>query len=86
MAFYDIQFTHAAERDLERLGAPLVKGIWQAILGLGDHPRPRQSRKLRGGEGAYRLRVRDYRVIYGVADEARVVTIVAIRHRREAYR
>ncbi len=47
---------------------------------------PRQSVKLAGSEDLYRIRVGDYRVIYGVADEAKVVTVHYVRHRSQAYR
>jgi mRNA interferase RelE/StbE len=35
---------------------------------------------------AYRIRQRDYRVVYLVVDAARDVTIFKIGHRREVYR
>ncbi len=46
---------------------------------------PRQSVKLAGSEDLYRIRVGDYRV-YGVDDEAKVVTVHYVRHRSQAYR
>ncbi len=39
-----------------------------------------------GGEHTYRLRVGVYRVIYQADDAARVVTVVHVRHRKDAYR
>jgi len=39
-----------------------------------------------GGERTYRLRVGVHRVIYQVDDAARVVTVVTVRHRKDAYR
>jgi len=36
--------------------------------------------------GAWRIRVGDYRVIYDVDDDERLVIILAVLHRREAYR
>ena len=34
----------------------------------------------------WRIRVGDYRVIYEIADEIRVVRVNRVRHRREVYR
>jgi mRNA-degrading endonuclease RelE of RelBE toxin-antitoxin system len=43
-------------------------------------------RQVVGGERTYRLRVGVHRVIYQVDDVARVVTVVCMRHRKDAYR
>jgi mRNA-degrading endonuclease RelE of RelBE toxin-antitoxin system len=42
--------------------------------------------KLAGGENDWRIRVGDYRVIYEIAEEIRVVRVSHVRHRREVYR
>jgi mRNA interferase RelE/StbE len=52
---------------------------------LADDPRPPGSEKL-SGQDRYRLRQGDYRVVYGVDDELRIVEVVKIGHRREVYR
>jgi len=43
-------------------------------------------RQVVGGERTYRLRVGVHRVIYQVDDVARVVTVVYVRHRKDAYK
>jgi len=43
-------------------------------------------RQVTGGERTYRLRVGVHRVIYQVDDVAQVVTVVSVRHRKDAYR
>ena len=53
---------------------------------LASNPRPRGCRKLVGAGNDWRVRVRDYRIIYEIADTIRVVRIMRIRHRREVYR
>jgi mRNA interferase RelE/StbE len=55
------------------------------IEGLASEPRPHGCEKLSGLE-QYRVRQGDYRVVYGVDDEARVVIVVKIGHRRDVYR
>jgi len=44
----------------------------------------RSARK--GSHDLWRLRVGAYRVVYSVDDQQKVVDVVAIRHRRDAYR
>ena len=57
-----------------------------AIRGLAVNPRPPACRKLTGTKNDWRIRVGDYRVIYEIADEIRIVRINRVRHRREVYR
>lgn len=86
MASYEVRMTHSAERELADLPKPLIAVLWQRIRTLADHPRPTQSKKLRGAEKAHRLRVRSYRIVYNIDDEQKLVTVTAIRHRKDAYR
>jgi mRNA interferase RelE/StbE len=86
VASYEVRITRSAEKDFESLPKSAVPVIWQRITALAAEPRPRQARKLRGAEKAYRLRVRVYRVVYTIDDEQKLVTVIAVRHRREAYR
>lgn len=82
---YTVRLKPRAERDLDRLPAPLVRRIWEKLLGLEEEPRPPGSSKLEGSDG-YRIRVGDHRVVYLIDDHARTVEIVRIAHRREVYR
>ena len=48
-------------------------------------PRPMGAEKL-SGHDLYRVRQGDYRILFNVDDEARVVDVFKIGHRREVYR
>jgi mRNA interferase RelE/StbE len=82
---YTVRYARAAEKDLERLPAPLVQRIHVAINGLADNPHPAGHKKLKGLESTYRLRVGDYRVLYEIHEEIVLVLIIRIRHRKDAY-
>jgi mRNA interferase RelE/StbE len=56
------------------------------IQGLTANPRPHGSEKLAGYADRYRVRQGNYRVIYLIDDEASVVTIYKIGHRKDVYR
>lgn len=86
MSRYEITFARSARRELEALEPRLVARIWARIQGLAEEPRPPGCRKLQGEEGLWRIRAGDYRVLYEIKDDTRVVDIVAVRHRRDAYR
>ena len=70
---HSIEVTPAADRDLDRLKRriqrPDFERLRDAIRGLASEPRPQGVTKLRGAEGAYRIRAGPYRVIYDVYDE-----------------
>ena len=83
---YRIEFASAAAREFSKLAKGLQRRIASKIDALASQPRPRGVEKLEGQERRYRLRVGDYRVIYEIQDEALIVLIVRIGHRREVYR
>ncbi len=86
MAEYSIVFARSARKELEALHEPVCSRILARIESLADHPRPTRCRKLEGKENLWRIRIGDYRVIYAVLDRERLIDVVAVRHRRDAYR
>lgn len=81
--------TKSARRALaEELPMDVAVGVSDFITGpLGDNPY-RVGKELDSPlQGVYSARVaRDWRVLYVINDETRLVTVRAIRHRRDAYR
>jgi mRNA interferase RelE/StbE len=69
-------------KQLDRIHEPDFSRVAAAILDLESEPRPSGCRKLRGIEG-WRIRVGHWRVIYHINDRERLVTIVAVKRRRE---
>ena len=86
MAEYAVGLARSATRELEALAPRPATRVLTSIAALASDPRPRQSRKLTGSEGSYRLRVGDYRILYQVDDEEKVVKVYAVGHRRDVYR
>jgi mRNA interferase RelE/StbE len=86
MASYRVISKPSLERDLRTIPKSTLVRVMKCLEALTNNPFPRQTTKLEGGEGLYRIRVGDYRVIYGVDRDAKVVTIHHVRHRREVYR
>jgi len=86
VAKYRLEVKERAVKELTRVRPEIGKRLLQSVESLSSDPRPRQSHKLSGSENSYRLRVGDYRVLYQVDDEAMLVTIFKIGHRREVYR
>lgn len=74
-----------AQKELARLNADAFARVRDAIRELANDPRPPGCLKLSGREG-WRLRVGEFRVVYEIDDEPRLVTVVNVGHRRDVYR
>ena len=83
---YRVAIAPAARKQLAALPTDVQDQIRPEIVGLGADPRPHRSQKLKGPSGEYRIRVGDYRVIYVIDDNNRLVGITRVAHRRDAYR
>jgi mRNA interferase RelE/StbE len=86
VAPYSLRFKASVEKDLRRIPFAARTRCLARIDQLADDPRPRNVVCLTGAERTFRLRVSTYRIVYQVDDTERVVTIVYIRHRKDAYR
>jgi len=82
---YHIEITHSAEKELHKYPVKLQDRFSDAILGLGDNPRPFGSKKLFNSNN-YRTRIGNYRIIYVVDDDRKIVKILDLGHRKDIYR
>lgn len=82
---YRIEFTPAAVRQLRKLDGKARRRIQAAIELLAEEPRPNGAKKLVGGDGQWRVRTGDYRIVYEIDDGVLLVLVVAVGHRREIY-
>jgi len=86
MSEYSVVFARSARRELELLDAAIVNRIFPRIESLSRRPRPSNCVKLQGTRNLWRIRIGSYRVIYAIDDDNKLIDIVAVRHRRDAYR
>jgi mRNA interferase RelE/StbE len=86
MASYKIVFKSSVEKDLRSIPKATISRVFARLEKLKEEPRSRQTVKLSGAEKLYRIRVGDYRVIFEIDDEAGLVIVQYVRHRRDAYR
>lgn len=84
---YSIRVTARAERDLQRLPPKIATACVEFIFGpLADNPQ-RVGKPLRGELGGlHSARRGDYRVIYGIVEDASTVELVHIDRRSDLYR
>ncbi|MBA3353932.1 MAG: type II toxin-antitoxin system RelE/ParE family toxin [Blastocatellia bacterium] len=82
---YTVSIQKSAQKALGRISTRDQNRIIDAIRSLAQTPRPAGSKKLSGRDG-WRIRIGDYRVIYGIQDQQLIILVVAIGHRKEIYR
>ena len=85
--WYRVELTPRAAKELERLPKRIQKRVarWLDVLAKGS--RCRVSKKLEGTQDLYRVHSgKDYVIVYSIVDDAVLVLVVRIAHRREAYR
>lgn len=85
MANYELQIKPSAVKEIEKLPRKDRPRVVQKIRALAVNPRPHGCEKL-SAEEKYRIRQGDYRVVYSIDDNERVVLVVKVGHRKEVYR
>ena len=84
---YNISICASALKELGKLPKAMAQKAGKAIDSLAEEPRPVGVKKLKGKyEDLYRIRITDYRIIYGIEDEIRIVDIRRIGYRKDIYR
>ena len=82
---YDLVIEKSAKKKLAKIPHPHRDRIIAAIRTLSITPRPSGVKKL-SGRDAWRIRIRNYRVIYEIYDDKLVILVVEIGDRKEIYR
>lgn len=83
---YRVQLAPSAARQLRKLDPQARRRVQAAIELLAVNPRPASATQLVGGDGEWRIRTGDYRVIYELHDDVLLVLVLAVGHRRDIYR
>ena len=84
---YEPAFHPDVAKDLKGLDRSIKQRILDKIQWLLEHVEEMRHESLTAQwEGMYRLRVGDYRVVYGIDREHRQITVYAVGHRREIYK
>ena len=82
---YSIRIKRSAARELDRVPKIDRQQILHAVDRLAKQPLAGSA--LKGDlRGLRRVRVGNYRIVYEVLDDALVVLVVRVGHRRDSYR
>jgi mRNA interferase RelE/StbE len=85
VARYVLDIKPSARKELENLSDSLIARLAPKIDGLAADPRPSGCRKLRGYKDFWRIRVGEYRVVYIIDDDRKMVSVTRVAHRRDVY-
>jgi mRNA interferase RelE/StbE len=85
VAKYALEIKSSAQRELDELDNALFARIDRKILTLADNPRPAGCKKLKGYRSQWRIRIGEWRVVYIIDDDEKLVSITRVAHRREVY-
>jgi mRNA interferase RelE/StbE len=85
MAVYKLIIKTAVFKDVADIPKDDLMRIDERIKDLADDPRPFGCQKL-SFKDQYRIRSGDYRIVFTIDDQERIVRIMRIGHRREVYR
>ena len=83
---YSVVTTRRADREIARLAPRIRRQVLEKILSLNTNPRPQDIRPIRGRENTFRVDSGEYRILFEIDDQQRVVTVFRVGHRRDVYR
>jgi mRNA interferase RelE/StbE len=82
---YNLFIKPSAQKDLDFFPDREIKKIFNRLLQLKEEPRPIGVQKLTAMEG-YRIRIGNYRILYEINEQSKIVSIYRIKHRKEVYK
>ena len=82
---YRVEVAPAAVRQLRKLDRAAQRRVQAAIELLATEPRPSGAKKLVDGNGEWRVRTGDSRIVYEIQDNVLLILVAAVGHRRDIY-
>jgi len=82
-----IELSRQARKVYLKLPETVRKNIHEKLTRLAESPYDHHDvKKLKGTSHCYRLRVGDWRILYHIHNEALIIEVITIGHRKEVYR
>ncbi|MFH1326839.1 MAG: type II toxin-antitoxin system RelE/ParE family toxin [archaeon] len=80
-----LEWKEGAINQLQNLDSNLARRIYKKVDTLKKDPFTKNIKRLKG-EKAFRLRIGDYRVIFDIDQNKRIITILRLGHRKNIYK
>ncbi|MBD2390944.1 type II toxin-antitoxin system RelE/ParE family toxin [Aphanizomenon flos-aquae NRERC-008] len=81
---YTLRIARTAEKDLLDLQPKQYKQVVSKILSLQGNPRPQDYAALKGYQGGYRIDQGEYRILYTIDDDNKLVAVFRVGKRNSA--
>ncbi|ELP56564.1 MULTISPECIES: type II toxin-antitoxin system RelE family toxin [Microcystis] len=85
MSNYQIRLKTSAAKEFKKLPSSIRQRVSDSLEKLQQDPRPSGVVKLKGEDKMYRLRVGDYRIVYTIEDNDKIIKVTRIGHRQDVY-
>jgi len=86
MDYYKIKWTSSSLKELKKLPPQIIPPIIKKVEGLSKNPFPKKVRKLAGLTNLFRIRFRDYRIIYKIEKDELIIIVITVGHRKDVYK
>jgi mRNA interferase RelE/StbE len=85
---YRIVFQKSAYKEYQELGQNIKKRVDEVLnmLRINPYSEVLRSKKIRGKENHFRIRVGDYRIIYCPQHDLLIIRVIRVGHRKDVYR
>ncbi|MEH2022255.1 type II toxin-antitoxin system RelE family toxin [Nostoc sp.] len=80
---YSLRIAKTAEKDLLDLQAKFYKQVVSKILSLQGNSQPQDCKALKGYEGGYRVSQGEYRILYTIDEESKLIDVFRIGKRND---
>ncbi len=82
---YQIVIPRDVEKEIKKIPKSDMVGVFEKLEQLAKSSVSLDVKKLAGFMNLYRLRYRDYRIIYEIQDTKLIIHVLLFGHRREIY-
>ncbi len=84
---YTVLIRKSAQKDIALLLKNIQHRVVDKISSLASDPRPSGCKKLKAfSKECWRIRVGDWRILYTIDDNGKIVIVAAVKSRQSAYR
>ena len=82
---FNLEWKEGAIKQLQKLDFILSKRIFKKVEELKPNPFSKNIKRLKG-DGAFRLRIGDYRIIFDIDRKKGLITILRLGYRKNIYK
>jgi mRNA interferase RelE/StbE len=84
---FTMNLSHQAKKEMAKLDRPLIRRLRDRLRELAENPlNPRLSRQMETDPNRRYSRVGDWRIVFQVIEQQKVIEVSTIQHRSRVYK